>query len=164
MWKFIDKLSIVFNKIGLAITLPAITLLITADVFGRKFYKPIVGADEIAGYGLAIMTYAAMSYCWMSDGHISMDLFYTLFKPRLKQIVNALSALIWLIFFIPLFCWLSIYTVPDSFVMRDVGIDSGLPVWPIQSFIALGSFLLCLQLAKSFYFAIRNLIVPLEKK
>lgn len=157
--KFIALFSRWLNGIGLAVTLPVIVGLITVDVFGRKFLnRPLTGADEIAGYGLAIMTYASLSYCWVTGGHIRLDMLINKLRPRLRQACEALSAAAWLLFFCPLVLWLIYFVIPENFAQGEIGVDSGLPLWPFKAFIAFGASVFCMQLLVSFLTAIIRMV------
>ena len=80
-------------------------LLIGVDVVLRKFFiVSIGGADELAGYSLAIGTAWGLAAALVDRAHIRIDSLYLLF-PRLLRAVLDLLGLGLFIFFFSLMAW-----------------------------------------------------------
>jgi TRAP-type C4-dicarboxylate transport system permease small subunit len=88
---------------GALILLAAV--LIGIDVLMRKFLaRSIGGADELAGYALAIGTTWGLGAALLDRAHIRIDSLYVLFPQKLRLCLDAL-ALILLVGFFALTAW-----------------------------------------------------------
>jgi len=80
-------------------------VLIGIDVLMRKFLdRSIGGADELAGYSLAIGTAWGLAAALLDRAHIRIDSLYVLFPQKLRLALDAL-ALILLVGFFALVAW-----------------------------------------------------------
>lgn len=80
-------------------------LLIGVDVILRKFFTTSIGgADELAGYALAIGTAWGLAATLLERAHIRIDTLYMLF-PRIYRIVLDLVGLALFIFFFAMVAW-----------------------------------------------------------
>lgn len=83
---------------GALILLAAV--LIGIDVVLRKFFeRSIGGADELAGYALAIGSVWALPATLLDRGHIRIDSLYTHFSPRVRIWLDLLGLAMLLVFF-----------------------------------------------------------------
>ena len=88
---------------GALILLAAV--LIGIDVLMRKFLTASIGgADELAGYALAIGTAWGLGAALIDRAHIRIDSLYVLFPRRLRLLLD-LAALILLVAFFALMTW-----------------------------------------------------------
>src|SRR3954452_4074980 len=88
---------------GALILLAAV--LIGIDVLMRKFLaRSIGGADELAGYALAIGTAWGLGAALIDRAHIRIDSLYVLFPRKLRLLLD-LAALILLVAFFALMTW-----------------------------------------------------------
>lgn len=80
-------------------------LLIGVDVLLRKFMaRSIGGADELAGYALAIGTAWGLGAALLDRAHIRIDSLYVLFPLRLRLALD-IVALVLLVGFFALIAW-----------------------------------------------------------
>ena len=80
-------------------------LLIGVDVLLRKFLAlSIGGADELAGYALAIGTVWGLAATLLDRAHIRIDSLYVLFPQKLRLVLD-LAALVLLVGFFALVAW-----------------------------------------------------------
>src|SRR6266850_2155084 len=80
-------------------------VLIGIDVVMRKFLdRSIGGADELAGYSLAIGTAWGLAAALLDRAHIRIDSLYVLFPQKLRLILDVL-ALVLLVGFFALMTW-----------------------------------------------------------
>lgn len=80
-------------------------LLIGVDVILRKFFTTSIGgADELAGYALAIGTAWGLAATLLERAHIRIDTLYRLF-PRIYRLVLDLFGLALFIFFFAMVAW-----------------------------------------------------------
>lgn len=153
--RFIESLSGRLNQAGLAVMLPGMVAIVTVGVVMRKLFNaPLPGKNEIVGFALAVVVYFSMSYCWITKGHVRLELVINRFKPRVRQGCEALGAALWLLFFGFLLWWLISWDIPRAFLAHDVSIDARIPLWPVKALIASGCFVFCLQLLSSLIIAI----------
>ena len=75
-------------------------LLIGVDVLMRKFLaRSIGGADELAGYSLAIGTAWGLGAALIDRAHIRIDSLYLLFPAGLRLLLDVAGIMLFLIFF-----------------------------------------------------------------
>ena len=80
-------------------------LLIGVDVLMRKFFaRSMGGADELAGYALAIGTTWGLGAALLDRAHIRIDSLYVLFPQKLRLLLDTV-ALILLTGFFALIAW-----------------------------------------------------------
>lgn len=78
----------------------AAAVLIGVDVCLRKFFaKSIGGADELAGYALAIGTAWSLAAALVDRAHIRIDSLYVLFPARLRVALDFLGLVLFVGFF-----------------------------------------------------------------
>ena len=97
---------------GALILLAAI--LIGIDVLMRKFLdRSIGGADELAGYALAIGTAWGLGATLLDRAHIRIDSLYVLFPQKLRLALDV-TALVLLVGFFALVAWHGLGVVSQS--------------------------------------------------
>jgi TRAP-type C4-dicarboxylate transport system permease small subunit len=78
----------------------AAAVLIGVDVLMRKFLaRSIGGADELAGYSLAIGTAWGLGAALLDRAHIRIDSLYALFPLRLRLLLDVAAVALFLTFF-----------------------------------------------------------------
>lgn len=83
---------------GALILLAAI--LIGIDVVMRKFFNASIGgADELAGYALAIGTAWSLGAALLDRAHIRIDSLYVLFARRLRFVLDVVGLVLFVAFF-----------------------------------------------------------------
>jgi TRAP-type C4-dicarboxylate transport system permease small subunit len=70
----------------------ALAVIVTVETISRKVFNfSLQGADELGGYALAVGSTIAFSLGVMGRNHIRVDVFFEMFSPRLKALLNWLS-------------------------------------------------------------------------
>lgn len=128
-------------SIGLALMM----LLTLADVIGRTFGHPIVGAVEITELIMGMMIYLAIGYTTMMRGHIRVDILITMLKPRTQALMDIITVLI-SIAFSALICWRLILQADSRVENNDLTQIWELPIWPAAFVMAISSLLLVTSL------------------
>src|SRR5229473_8674701 len=91
-------------------------VLIAVDVLMRKFLATSIGgADELAGYALAIGTAWGLGATLVDRAHIRIDSLYVLFPQKLRLALD-LVALILLIGFFALTLWHGLGVLSQSWI------------------------------------------------
>jgi TRAP-type C4-dicarboxylate transport system permease small subunit len=89
-------------------------VLIGIDVLMRKFLaRSIGGADELAGYSLAIGTAWGLGATLLDRAHIRIDSLYVLFPQKLRLFLDAVAILL-LVGFFALTTWHGLGVVSQS--------------------------------------------------
>jgi len=89
-------------------------VLIGIDVLMRKFLaRSIGGADELAGYSLAIGTAWGLGAALLDRAHIRIDSLYVLFPRKLRLLLD-LAALVLFVSFFALMTWHGLGVVSQS--------------------------------------------------
>jgi TRAP-type C4-dicarboxylate transport system permease small subunit len=89
-------------------------VLIGIDVLMRKFLdRSIGGADELAGYSLAIGTAWGLGATLLDRAHIRIDSLYVLFPQKLRLVLDALAVTL-LVGFFALTLWHGLGVVSQS--------------------------------------------------
>lgn len=84
---------------GGALVLSA-AILIGIDVFARKLFNvSIGGADELAGYALAIGTAWSLAAALLDRAHIRIDSLYVLLPNRLRLVLDLAGLALFIAFF-----------------------------------------------------------------
>lgn len=91
-------------------------VLIGIDVLMRKFFsRSIGGADELAGYALAIGTAWSLGAALLDRAHIRIDSLYVLFPLTLRLVLDAVAILL-LVGFFALTAWHGLGVVSQSWI------------------------------------------------
>jgi len=132
-------------------------LLIGVDVILRKFFtRSIGGADELAGYALAIGSAWGLGAALMERAHIRIDSLYLLFPSWLRTILD-LAGLLLLVGFFALLTWHGSGVVLQSWTsgsrsQSDLQTPTVIPqlAWIVGlfTFVAVGIVLLVTALAR----------------
>jgi TRAP-type C4-dicarboxylate transport system permease small subunit len=94
-------------------------VLIGIDVVLRKFLSlSIGGADELAGYALAIGATWGLGAALLDRGHIRIDSLYLLFPQKLRLVLD-LAALVLLVGFFALVAWHGTSVVSQSWTSES---------------------------------------------
>jgi TRAP-type C4-dicarboxylate transport system permease small subunit len=94
-------------------------VLIGIDVVLRKFFAlSIGGADELAGYALAIGTTWGLGAALLDRAHIRIDSLYLLFPQKLRLVLD-LAALVLLVGFFALIAWHGVSVVSQSWTSES---------------------------------------------
>lgn len=94
-------------------------VLIGIDVVLRKFFAASIGgADELAGYALAIGTTWGLGAALLDRAHIRIDSLYLLFPQKLRLVLD-LAALVLLVGFFALVAWHGMSVVSQSWISES---------------------------------------------
>ena len=118
-------------------------LLTTGDVIGRGFFrKPIPGTFELSEYLLAVFILLGAAYTQQVKGHVGVDFITSLLSPRLRKICQIITTLLSL-FIIAIVVWQGFL---QGMSERTVSEILRIPQYPFRLLVAIGGFLLWLEL------------------
>jgi len=138
------------TKIGHAISWLSTLLVVVVcyDVFTRYFLrKSSVGVQELEWHIFAVLFLLAAAYTLQQDGHVRVDVFYTLLSPRGQAWVNLIGGIIFLIPFCLLVLWASKGFVSMSWAIQETSPDpGGLPYrYLLKAMVPAGFSLILIQ-------------------
>ncbi|UTW56678.1 TRAP transporter small permease subunit [Kordiimonas sp. SCSIO 12610] len=111
-----------FTPLLLILVQFAIVLMVYVFAIGN------VKLQESLQYINALMFLGGAGYTALHQGHVRVDLFYSKFSDKKKNIVDTFGTLFLLIPFLGLFWWASIPYIVDSWRFQEASVEaSGLP-------------------------------------
>ncbi|MCF8094249.1 MAG: TRAP transporter small permease [Desulfobacteraceae bacterium] len=138
------KISEILAYLG-CFVLIVMMLLTMADVVGRYIFNtPILGVFEITEFLVLLLIFSFLGFTQQWKTHISVDLVFNNFPPKMRYFVDALNHLICLVLMI-LITWRGIVKALD---MKEVGQQSPnllIPEYPFVFFLAFGCAVFCLE-------------------
>lgn len=141
----IDGISDWAGKLFAFVVLAA-TLGIVVEVIMRYvFNAPPVWGLELSVYLCGITYLMGGAYAELARAHVRVDIIYERWSPRVRAIIDLVTKPFFFFGVATLF-WLGLEWTISAFVKGTTsGTPWSPPVWPIRSFIVLGSLLLLLQ-------------------
>jgi TRAP-type C4-dicarboxylate transport system permease small subunit len=140
--KGIRRLNYIVCAIGMATIIP-LMLLTFADVMLRGFFnKPIPGTFELSQYILAIFILLGAAYTQQVKGHVGVDFLTSRLSPRLQASCEIVTTLLSL-FIIAVVVWQGWV---EGITEKAVSDQLRIPQYPFRVLVAVGGFLLWLEL------------------
>ena len=148
-WALLKALEWLSQQLGwLAGGLAAIMMIaVMREVVGRYFFNtPSDWTLELSAYLLVGLVYLAAPRTEMVEGQIRIDLLYTKFKGKVKNVIDIIISLVGI-------CWSAILMWQGGRIawhsyLTDAR-SEGILMWPLfpsQAMVPIGAFLLCLIL------------------
>ncbi|MBM4349727.1 MAG: TRAP transporter small permease [Deltaproteobacteria bacterium] len=127
---------------GMCLLLP-LMLLTTGDVVGRKFFaKTIPGAFELSEYILAVFILLGAAYTQQVKGHVGVSFLTSRLSPRIQTLCQIITISLSL-FIISILVWQGWI---EGIRERTVSDMLRIPQYPFRLLVAIGGFLLWLEL------------------
>jgi TRAP-type C4-dicarboxylate transport system permease small subunit len=140
--KGIQRFNLYISMAGMSLIIP-LMLLTTGDVIGRGFFrKPIPGTFELSEYLLAVFILLGAAYTQQVKGHVGVDFITSRLSPRLRKICQIITTLLSL-FIIAIVVWQGFL---QGMSERTVSEILRIPQYPFRLLVAIGGFLLWLEL------------------
>jgi TRAP-type C4-dicarboxylate transport system permease small subunit len=118
-------------------------LLTTGDIIGRKFLsKTIPGTFEISEYILATFILLGAAYTQQVKGHVGVDFLTSRLSPRVRMVCEIITTLLSL-FIIGIVIWQGWL---EGIRERTVSDMLRIPQYPFRLLVAVGGFLLWMEL------------------
>lgn len=144
-----------FYSFSCVFTLLLVMLMQTADVSARLLFRPIIGADEIISFGMAIVVSYSIFSTALSRGHVMVDLLLSRFSSQMQRIVASIT--------LCLTCFVIILIGYENILLgleiQKNGIRSsilGIPIFPFRYIVAFGCILAFLSYFVLFLRYVRN--------
>jgi TRAP-type C4-dicarboxylate transport system permease small subunit len=140
--KGIRRMNYAICAIGMAMVIP-LMLLTFADVMLRGFFnKPIPGTFEISQYMLAFFILLGAAYTQQVRGHVGVNFITSRLSPRLQAVCEIVTTLLSL-FIIAILVWQGWV---EGIAEKAVSDQLRIPQYPFKVLVAVGAFLLWLEL------------------
>jgi len=151
--QLLQRLNFLVCAVGMFLLIP-LMLLTTGDVIGRGFFdKPIPGTVELSEYILATLILLGAAYTQQVKGHVGISFFTSRLPPRHETIclivTTALSMLI-----IAGVVWQGLIKGIEERTVSDM---LRIPQYPFRLLVAIGGFLLWIELAIDLIHSIEKL-------
>jgi TRAP-type C4-dicarboxylate transport system permease small subunit len=118
-------------------------LLTTGDVIGRKFFsKTIPGSFELSEYILAVFILLGAAYTQQVKGHVGVDFITSKLSPRMRTVCEIITTILSM-FIIAIVIWQGFL---EGIRERTVSDMLRIPQYPFRLLVAIGGFLLWLEL------------------
>jgi TRAP-type C4-dicarboxylate transport system permease small subunit len=147
-----------FNRyasvVGMSLLIP-LMLLTTGDAIGRDFFrKPIPGTVELSEYLLVTFVLLGAAYTQQVKGHVGVDFVTSRLSPRTAVACKIVATLLSL-FIIAILVWQGLR---EGIGERTVSDMLRIPQYPFRVLVAVGGFLLWMELLIDLVGAIGRLI------
>ena len=140
--KVIHRLNFYVAVVGMSFIIP-LMLLTTGDIIGRKFFsKTIPGTFEISKYILATFILLGAAYTQQVKGHVGVDFLTSRLSPRTRIVCEIITTLLSM-FIIGIVVWQG---WAEGIIERAVSDQLRIPQYPFRLLVAVGGFLLWLEL------------------
>ena len=147
--KLADAIDALIDRVGwIAAGLTfAMVLLISGNTLMRYFFNTsAIWAQELEWHLLAMVAFWGLAYMQLRGIPVRVDMFYQRYSARTKLIMEFGVALVIMLPFSLLVCWLGLGFVSHSYSLSEVSPDpGGLPMrWLVKSLVISGYALLAL--------------------
>ena len=140
--KGIRRMNYAICAIGMAMVIP-LMLLTFADVMLRGFFnKPIPGTFEISQYMLAFFILLGAAYTQQVRGHVGVNFITSRLSSRLQAVCEIVTTLLSLLI-IAILVWQGWV---EGIAEKAVSDQLRIPQYPFKVLVAVGAFLLWLEL------------------
>jgi TRAP-type C4-dicarboxylate transport system permease small subunit len=140
--KVIHRLNFYVCVVGMSLIIP-LMLLTTGDIIGRKFLsKTIPGSFELSEYILATFILLGAAYTQQVRGHVGVDFVTSRLSPRVRIVCEIITTILSL-FIIAIVIWQGWL---EGIRERTVSDMLRIPQYPFRLLVAIGGFLLWLEL------------------
>ena len=157
--KTIDALSNWTGKIVSFLIIPIVCALVYETLMRYVFSAPTTWAYYLSSNLAVVFFLVGGAYTLLHKGHVGMDAVYERFSPRIKAIIDLITAPVFFSF-VGLLLWKGIdYAWVSAKGLENTGCPLYLPLYPFKMFVPIGAFLLVLQGIAKF---IRDLITAIS--
>jgi TRAP-type C4-dicarboxylate transport system permease small subunit len=140
--RLIQRLNVFVCAVGMFLLIP-LMLLTTGDVIGRSFLtKPIPGTVELSEYMLAVFILLGAAYTQQVKGHVGVSFFTSRLSPRQATVCRVITTLLSMLV-IAFVVWQGLIKAIEERTVSDM---LRIPQYPFRSLVAIGGFLLWLEL------------------
>lgn len=141
----IDKLNDKVGK-GIMFLIAALTLMVVFSVVMRYGLNlPTKWSFEAIGFVCGTYIILAGGYAILHHSHVNVDILYSRFSPRVKAIIDVITAVVFFLFAVVLVWQGGQYAWHSVELQQTTGSPWNPPVYPVKIMIPIGASLLLLQ-------------------
>ncbi len=128
-------------------TVLVLTILVVVEVVMRRFFNhPTVCSFEITKQVYALHFMITAAYALLHNSHVSIDIFYRKFSPRIQAFIDVLCYAVFFFPFVGIVFFQGIKLASRSWAQSEHAWSvCGSPLYPIKTVIPVTAFLLLLQ-------------------
>jgi TRAP-type C4-dicarboxylate transport system permease small subunit len=142
-----SRLSGVLHLVGVYAGIPALILIISADVFMRYVVnRPLRWGNEVSALIQLAVLVGSLNLCTEQRGHVRMDALYVRFGPRLKRITDVVANLCGFVF-AAFFTYQSFASAVEMYRFNQGAEMIDIPYWPFALFMGLCGVILTIRFA-----------------
>jgi TRAP-type C4-dicarboxylate transport system permease small subunit len=142
-----SRLSGLLHLIGVYVGIPALILIIGADVFLRYVVnRPLRWGNEVSALIQLAVLVGSLTLCTEQHGHVRMDALYVRFGPRLQRATDIVANICGLVF-AAFFTYQSFASTLEMYRFNQGAEMINLPYWPFALFMGLCGVILTLRFA-----------------
>jgi len=140
--RVIRRITYSVCAVGMFLAIP-LMLITTSDVISRGFFnKPIPGTLELSEYMLSIIILLGAAYTQQVKGHVGVDFLTKRFSKRTQSILDVFTTLASMLI-IAIMIWQGYVEGIHEKTVSDM---LRVPQWPFRLLVAVGGFMLLLEL------------------
>ncbi len=139
-----------------------LALIVGYEVIARYVFKsPTLWVHELSNMFFGTFILIGGAYTALKGGHVSMDVVYGSFSPRVRALLDVITFFVALAF-VGVLVWKGWESAWRSIKMlEEASTQWGPPLYPFRTVLPVGAFLLLLQLIVKF---VRDLIILITGK
>ncbi len=160
-----SRLSGLLHLVGVYVGIPALILIISADVFLRYVLnRPLRWGNEVSALIQLAVLVGSLNLCTEQRGHVRMDALYVRFGPRLKRVTDVVANLCGLVF-AGFFTYQSFASVVEMYRFNQGAEMIDLPYWPFALFMGLCGAILTVRFALELFRCVPDAatVAPVEE-
>lgn len=145
MESFIDKITRGAGYFSSVLNILLLVLVFSGVVFRYVLNQPIGWRDEVVAYIFIFANISALCYATYADSHVSTDMLYNRFPPKIQRAVK-ITGYVLVLFCISFIVYFGVQTV-HTFYVRGWRSESEYEfiLWPLYGVIPFGFLLFGLQ-------------------
>jgi TRAP-type mannitol/chloroaromatic compound transport system permease small subunit len=149
--KIVDTVNRFVGRFAMAIFFVMAAIMLWSTISRAVFGVPVNWALEMTQFLLSAYYLLGGAYSLQHGSHVRMDLFYARLPPKGQAVLDAFTIL-FVIFFVVVLLWGAISSTQYAFQYNQKNYSAWGPVlWPVKLAMAIGIFLMLLQLIAQFF-------------
>ena len=152
--KILRRLSTYLAYLG-SFSLFIMMCLTIADVVGRKFNRPILGAFELTEFLVLVLIFSFLAYAQAHKAHINVDLFMMFIPEKFKNFIELFNHITCLAIMI-LITWTGFEKAVEVMEAGEASPNLNVPSYPFVFFLVLGCAVMCIEFIRDIVAHVKN--------
>jgi TRAP-type mannitol/chloroaromatic compound transport system permease small subunit len=147
----VDRVNRLVGRFAMAIFFVMAAIMLWSTISRAVFGVPVNWALEMTQFLLSAYYLLGGAYSLQHGAHVRMDLFYSRLPPKGQAVLDAFTIL-FVIFFLVVLLWGAVSSTQYALQYNQKNYSAWAPVlWPVKMAMAIGIFLMLLQLIAQFF-------------